>query len=55
MRVSAAGSTARTLFFVYAGLLGVSLATIFMVYTATSITRVFFISAAAVSASSSLP
>jgi uncharacterized protein len=40
-------STARTLFFVYAGLLGVSLATIFMAYTATSITRVFFISAAA--------
>jgi len=39
-------STARTLFFVYAGLLGVSLATIFMVYTAASITRVFFISAA---------
>jgi FtsH-binding integral membrane protein len=39
-------STARTLFFAYAGLLGISLATIFMVYTATSITRVFFISAA---------
>jgi uncharacterized protein len=39
-------STARTLFFVYAGALGLSLATIFMVYTATSITRVFFISAA---------
>jgi uncharacterized protein len=40
-------STARTLFFIYAGLLGISLATIFMVYTTTSITRVFFISAAA--------
>jgi FtsH-binding integral membrane protein len=40
-------STARLLFFVYAGLLGLSLATIFMVYTQTSITRVFFISAAA--------
>jgi len=40
-------STARTLFFVYAGALGLSLATIFMVYTATSITRVFFISASA--------
>ncbi|MTW18098.1 BAX inhibitor (BI)-1/YccA family protein [Rhodoplanes serenus] len=40
-------STARTLFFVYAGLLGLSLASIFMVYTAASITRVFFISAAA--------
>ncbi len=39
--------TARALFFVYAGLLGVSLATIFMAYTATSISRVFFISAAA--------
>jgi len=39
-------STARALFFAYAGLLGLSLATIFMVYTATSITRVFFISAA---------
>jgi FtsH-binding integral membrane protein len=40
-------STARTLFFVYAALLGISLATIFMAYTTTSITRVFFISAAA--------
>jgi FtsH-binding integral membrane protein len=40
-------STARALFFVYAGMLGVSLATIFMAYTAVSITRVFFISAAA--------
>jgi FtsH-binding integral membrane protein len=39
--------TARLLFFVYAGLLGLSLASIFMVYTAASITRVFFISAAA--------
>jgi FtsH-binding integral membrane protein len=39
-------ATARLLFFVYAGLLGVSLATIFMVYTHASITRVFFISAA---------
>jgi uncharacterized protein len=39
-------STARLLFFVYAGLLGISLATIFMVYTHASITRVFFISAA---------
>jgi hypothetical protein len=34
------------LFFVYAGLLGLSLSTIFLVYTAASITRVFFISAA---------
>src|SRR5262245_5275878 len=38
--------TAFTLFFVYAGLLGVTLAPIFMVYTGASITRVFFISAA---------
>src|SRR5207248_9980156 len=30
----------------YAGLLGVSLASIFLIYTGTSITRVFFISAA---------
>jgi len=38
--------TARLLFFVYAALVGVSLSTIFHVYTGTSITRVFFISAA---------
>ncbi len=38
--------TARALFFLYAGLLGVSLASIFMVYTQASIARVFFISAA---------
>jgi len=38
--------TALMLFFVYAGLLGVSLASIFLIYTGTSITRVFFISAA---------
>jgi len=40
-------ATARLLFFIYAGSLGLSLATIFMVYTLTSITQVFFISAAA--------
>jgi FtsH-binding integral membrane protein len=40
-------STALTLFFVYAASVGLSLATIFFVYTETSITRVFFISAAA--------
>src|SRR5262249_33501826 len=40
-------STARLLFFIYAGLIGLSLATVFMVFTATSITRVFFITAAA--------
>ena len=39
-------STARTLFFAYAGLLGLSLASIFLVYTQASLTRVFFISAA---------
>ena len=39
-------STARLLFFIFAAVLGLSLATIFMVFTATSITRVFFISAA---------
>jgi FtsH-binding integral membrane protein len=39
-------STALTLFFVYAGVLGISLASIFLIYTGASITRVFFISAA---------
>ena len=38
--------TARLLFFVYAALVGVSLSTIFHIYTSASITRVFFISAA---------
>jgi uncharacterized protein len=38
--------TARLLFFVYAASVGVSLSTIFHVYTGSSITRVFFISAA---------
>src|SRR5215510_637582 len=38
---------ARALSFVYAASVGLSLATIFFVYTATSITRVFFITAAA--------
>jgi hypothetical protein len=41
-----AASTALLLFFAYAGLLGLSLASIFLVYTGESITRVFFISAA---------
>jgi FtsH-binding integral membrane protein len=40
-------STARALFFIYAAMVGLSLAVLFMVYTHTSITRVFFISAAA--------
>ena len=39
-------SVARALFFLYAGLLGLTLASIFLVYTEASITRVFFISAA---------
>jgi FtsH-binding integral membrane protein len=38
--------TALSLFLFYAALLGVSLASIFLVYTGVSITRVFFISAA---------
>jgi FtsH-binding integral membrane protein len=37
--------TALTLFFVYAGLLGLMLAAVFLEYTGMSITRVFFISA----------
>ncbi|MDP1861461.1 MAG: Bax inhibitor-1 family protein, partial [Gemmatimonadaceae bacterium] len=37
---------AQTTFWVYAALVGVSLATILMVYTHTSVARVFFISAA---------
>jgi hypothetical protein len=37
---------ARLLFFIYAATVGLSLATIFHVYTQSSITRVFFISAA---------
>jgi uncharacterized protein len=43
-RLSAA--TAQILFLVYAATVGISLATIFMVYTATSITHVFFVTAA---------
>jgi FtsH-binding integral membrane protein len=39
-------ATAMALFFVYATLLGVMLSSIFIQYTGTSITRVFFISAA---------
>ena len=39
-------STAQTLYWVYAALMGVSLSSIFFVYTGASITRVFFISAA---------
>ena len=39
-------SMAFTLFMLYAGLLGLMLSSIFLTYTGTSITRVFFISAA---------
>ncbi len=39
-------STALGLFMLYAGLLGVMLSSVFLTYTGTSITRVFFISAA---------
>ena len=39
-------TTARLLFFVYAALVGVSLSTLFHIYTSASITRVFFIAAA---------
>lgn len=40
------GSTARTMFMVYAALMGLSLSSIFLVYTGNSIARVFFITAA---------
>ena len=38
--------TARYLFFIYAALVGVSISSIFHIYTNSSVTRVFFISAA---------
>jgi FtsH-binding integral membrane protein len=38
-------STAQALFWVYAALMGVSMATIFLAYTGNSIARVFFITA----------
>lgn len=40
-------STAQTIFWIYAGLMGLSLASIFVAFTGTSIARVFFITAAA--------
>lgn len=40
-------STAQGLFWLYAGLVGLSLASIFVVYTGISITRTFFVTAAA--------
>jgi uncharacterized protein len=39
-------TTARTLFFVYAALVGVSLSILLHIYTRSSITRVFFVAAA---------
>ena len=39
-------TTARWLFFAYAALVGISLSTLFHIYTESSITRVFFITAA---------
>ena len=39
-------ATAQITFWIYAALVGVSLASIFLIYTHTSITRVFFITAA---------
>lgn len=44
---SMSAATARITFWVYAALVGVSMATIFFVFTHTSIVRVFFITAAA--------
>ncbi|CAA7613158.1 conserved membrane hypothetical protein [Candidatus Terasakiella magnetica] len=40
-------STLSTLFWVYAGLMGASMASVFLVFTGASVARVFFISAAA--------
>ena len=40
-----AASTAQTLFWVYAGLMGLSLSSLFYVFTLSSIARVFFITA----------
>ena len=44
--------TAQTLFWTYAGLLGLSLAPIFLIYTGASIARVFFISSSVFAAMS---
>lgn len=44
---SMSASAARTMFLVYAAVMGVSLSSIFLVYTGGSIARVFFITAAA--------
>ncbi len=39
-------STARTLFWVYAGLMGVSLSTLLLAYTGASVARIFFATSA---------
>ena len=39
--------TAQTMFWIFAGLVGLSLASIFIVYTGASVARVFFITAGA--------
>lgn len=44
---SMSASAARTTFYIYAGIMGLSLASIFFVFTGESIVRVFFITAAA--------
>ena len=40
-------STAQTIFWVYAGLMGASLATVFLMFTGASVARTFFVTAAA--------
>lgn len=45
-------STAQTLFWVYAGVMGLSMATIFLAFTGASIARVFFITASTFAAMS---
>jgi FtsH-binding integral membrane protein len=45
-------ATAQLLFFVYAGLMGLSLSSIFLVFTGQSITRVFFITSSVFAAMS---
>ncbi len=47
-------ATALMLFMLYAALLGLMLSSIFLAYTGTSITRVFFISAASFGGAQSL-
>ena len=42
-------SKAQTVFWIFAGLMGASLSSIFLAYTGTSITRVFFITAGTLS------